>query len=77
MSDLKEVRDIQYVTEYEKNGETKSIWTKCGALFIFDTYIGIKLDAMPMSGQKMMAFPRKEKEDNWTGKKEDPLDFLK
>jgi len=63
MSEIKEIRDVLYGEEYEKGGEKKTKWTKCGTMFIKDTNIGIKLTAIPLGTQNLVAFPPKPKEE--------------
>jgi len=70
MSGIKEIREILYGEEYEKDGEKKTKWNRCGVMFIKeDGNIGIKLTAIPLGTQNLMAFPPKPKEE----KKEEPV----
>lgn len=63
MSNTKEIRDIIYGEEYEKNGEKKTSWRRCGTMFIGENgNISIKLTSFPLSGS-MIAFKPKPKEE--------------
>jgi hypothetical protein len=63
MSNIKQIREILYGEEYEKDGEKKTKWNRCGTMFINENgNIGIKLTAMPLGTQNLMAFPPKPKD---------------
>lgn len=63
-SQIKEIRDVCFGTDYLDNYKQKRVrWTKVGVMFIKDDgKINIILDAVPIGTGNLVAFEKRERE---------------